>query len=275
MLSVAGGKGDDMDLLLIPVLLSLGGGLIYLSLNGAPKVSLEKVPFGFKRDPFKLNDWMSKRPNTNRKPGNRITAEDAELVDLMNDMIAVREQLTDLQLARAPRPIRRRQGRKPATTPVVTVELSVAVDDETPVVVRETLTRHEVIEAEPVHVEIAAAPEASVVEQSPAIKESTPKLPHPVKASSERPALPKDLLEQARAKAAEEKAAGPAPEKAVEKAAEQPLAAKRAPVEKSIEQPLAAKQAPVEKQPAEKASEKQTAARRPSYSGHNRRYVRI
>jgi hypothetical protein len=257
-----------MDLLLIPVLLSLGGGLIYLSLNGAPKVSLEKVPFGFKRDPFKLNDWMSKRPNTNRKPGNRITAEDAELVDLMNDMIAVREQLTDLQLARAPRPIRRRQGRKPATTPVVTVELSVAVDDETPVVVRETLTRHEVIEAEPVHVEIAAAPEASVVEQSPAIKESTPKLPHPVKASSERPALPKDLLEQARAmaseaKTSEEKAAAPAPEKAVEKTSRTTM--------KAVEE----KQAVVEKLPVEKASEKQTAARRPSYSGHNRRYVRI
>jgi hypothetical protein len=261
MLSVAGGKGDDMDLLLIPVLLSLGGGLIYLSLNGAPRVSLEKVPFGFKRDPFKLNDWMNKRPNANRKAGNRISAEDAELVDLMNDMIAVREQLTDLQLARAPRPIRRRQGRKPATAPVVTVELSVAVDDEAPVVVRETLTRQEVVEAEPVQVETSKpAAEVAAIEEAPVTREMAPKLPHPVKASSERPALPKDLLEQARAKAAEEKAAIPAPEKAVEK-----------PTAKAIEE----KPALVEKQPVEKASEKQTATRRPSYSGHNRRYVRI
>ena len=63
-----------MDLLLIPILLSLGGGLIYLSLNGAPRLSLQQLPFNFKRDPFKLNDWMSKRPSPAKHRGGRITA---------------------------------------------------------------------------------------------------------------------------------------------------------------------------------------------------------
>ena len=223
-----------MDLLLIPVLLSLGGGLIYLSLNGAPKVSLEKMPLpqGFKRDPFKLNEWVSKRPAATRRSGNRISAEDAELIDLMNDMIAVREQLTDLRLARAPRPIRRRQARKPAittpaSTPLVTVELSVALEDQKPVVVRESAPLKA---AEPeAHVATAKVVET---EASP-VKDAAAKLPHPVKAAGEMPPTPKDLLRQTTTK-------------------------------------VSAKQPEMEKQP----SEKQTAARRPSYTGHNRRYVR-
>lgn len=210
-----------MDLLLIPILLSLGGGLIYLSLHGAPKVSFENMPLGFKRDPFKLNDWMTRRPNSARRV-NRISAEDAELVELMNDMIAVREQLTDLRLARAPRPIRRRQGRKPSTTttPLVKVELSVAVEE--PAVATHPVT-------------VTVEEPAPAREIAPAAREPASKLPHPVKAQSELPALPKDLLKKTTTtKVAEKK-------------------------------PLAAKS-----QPADKDS----SPRRPSYTGHNRRYVR-
>jgi hypothetical protein len=265
-----------MDLLLIPVLLSLGGGLIYLSLNGAPRVSLEKVPFGFRRDPFKLNDWMRKRPTGDRNNAARISTEDAELVDLMNDMIAVREQLTDLRLSRAPRPIRRRQGRKPAPvtpTPLVHVELSVAVEDqaEAEVVVRET-TAHRDATKEVKTAELEAPKAANAmhsIKESSVAKEPASKLPHPVKAAAEMPALPRDLLKEARAI---EQPARPTPARVAEK----PAAEKTAlPVDKST----AEKPAQVVKRPAEerveKVAEKQTAGRRPSYNGHNRRYVRI
>lgn len=209
-----------MDLLLIPILLALGGGLIYLSLHGTPKVSFQNMPLGFKRDPFNLNQWVGQNSSSRRR-GKRVSAEDAELVDLMNDMIAVREQLTDLRLARAPRPIRRRQGRKPATTttPVVKVELSVAVEEP---------------------VELPPAAVVQIVEEPVPVVEkparASSKLPQPVKADDELPALPKDLLKKTTT-----------PAKAAEK---------RAVVAKS--------------QP----EERETQQRRPAYSAHNRRYVR-
>ncbi len=210
-----------MDLLLIPILLSLGGGLIYLSLHGAPKVSFENMPLGFKRDPFNLNQWVG-RNSSSRRRGKQVSAEDAELVELMNDMIAVREQLTDLRMARAPRPIRRRQGRKPATTttPVVKVELSVAVEEP--------------VAPAPAAVAKVIEEPAPIIEEKP-VRVERSKLPQPVKAESELPAVPKDLLKKTTTTRVAEK------------------------------KPVAAKSQP---------AEKESSVRRPSYTGHNRRYVR-
>ena len=101
-----------MDLLVIPILLTIGGGLVYLGINGMPRVS--QLPFNLKRQPFLLTDWLKTRPaprSLHKAPG---PEQDAELVELMNEMIAVREELSGLKLAMGgSKAGRRRTIRKP------------------------------------------------------------------------------------------------------------------------------------------------------------------
>jgi len=89
-----------MDLLIIPVLLGLGGGLIYLGANGVPQLS------GLNGEPFKLNNWMKTRTSAGRPPATRgrPTSHDTELVELMNEMIQVREELSGLKERMATKP---------------------------------------------------------------------------------------------------------------------------------------------------------------------------
>lgn len=113
-----------MDLLIIPVSLLLGGTLLYLGVHGMPRLSYSYLPKMPERMPFDLMDWLKERAsNLEARPRTRA-AHDAELVDLMNEMIAVREQLTTLKLSmetpEAPRQRRtsrsRTETRKPAAT---------------------------------------------------------------------------------------------------------------------------------------------------------------
>jgi hypothetical protein len=107
-------KEPSMDLLLIPILLLFGGGLLYFGINGLPDIS--RLPLNLRREPFALTDWLKTRPAPRHvmpiEPG---PEHDAELVELMNEMIGVREELTGLKLAMADKPARPRSAttRKP------------------------------------------------------------------------------------------------------------------------------------------------------------------
>jgi hypothetical protein len=104
-----------MDLLLIPVLLGIGGGLIYLGANGVPQLP------GLRGEPFRMSEWMKLRAANGRAhfERGRPTSHDAELVELMNEMIAVREELSGLRERMEAAPAKRHVARKPATTAVV------------------------------------------------------------------------------------------------------------------------------------------------------------
>ena len=104
-----------MDLLIIPVLLGLGGGLIYLGAHGVPQLP------SLNGEPFKLTDWMKTRSAAGRAPGRRgrPASHDTELVELMNEMIQVREELSGLKERIATKPAaRRRTPRKTTTTTI-------------------------------------------------------------------------------------------------------------------------------------------------------------
>jgi hypothetical protein len=104
-----------MDLLLIPVLLGIGGGLIYLGANGVPQLP------SLRGEPFRMADWMKSRAASGRAhvERGRPTSHDAELVELMNEMIAVREELSGLRERMEAMPAKRHVARKTTTTAVV------------------------------------------------------------------------------------------------------------------------------------------------------------
>lgn len=103
-----------MDLLIIPIALAIGGTLLYFGANGLPQTPLDRLPAAFKGTPFSMSAWIQKQKPVARRISARIgspigpNARDEELVELMNEMIAVREELTQIKGAMHGRPVRRR-----------------------------------------------------------------------------------------------------------------------------------------------------------------------
>jgi hypothetical protein len=259
-----------MDLLVIPVLLLIGGTLIYIGANGMPDLTLSALPLRRNRQPFEVTEWLRTRPSSTkaRRSADKLSSgeHDAELVELMNEMIAVREDLTALK--------QRMAGKAPRRTEPV-IHAGVAEPDEA-------------AEAVPVVEEAPAAEKlASMAEEpvKPVIAASS-KLPHPVKTASQ---LPPELLKQkplpaAAAEANDEKPALTLSASIERSRAEKPVRHAESPVEPPKEDAqtavVASHEAKVAKPEASKPAPKQesrekTSQRRPSFHGHTRRYARI
>jgi len=124
-----------MDLFLIPLALTIGGTLIYFGINGLPQTQLDRIQLRPAGKPFNLGVWLSARTVAPRPetPGQVIgpNPRDTELVDLMNEMIAVREELTQIRGAQARRSAKA-AGRRRATTTTVAPAARTATIRQTP-----------------------------------------------------------------------------------------------------------------------------------------------
>lgn len=105
-----------MELLIIPALIGLGGALLYFGANGVPQFA------SLNREPFNLASWVKSRPMATSLRG-RPTSHDAELVDLMNEMIAVREELSGLRAQMATRAVRPQERPHAVTAKTTTTPL--------------------------------------------------------------------------------------------------------------------------------------------------------